>query len=317
MPLGHWNLQWLNHNSQRSYPITDFATSEDTTQTIKIPDDFILGFYFPVHAGLNVQDEKFYIRQLTITSLGYSLVFAYDDGTATPPLIGSVNINKASHTEYTSYAVPGTDIFDDSVGKIVIGPLTSIDKLPVGTYSFTRDDAQLETDCIRPMIRGITSITVVNGSDSSERIYGDIELAAGNNMRITSAAVSGQPTQVIFSAIEGEGLNEECVCDDDDETAPCIRFINGIPPLSNGNFRMTGNKCMDLQPITNGIEINDICSEPCCGCEELTALTRQIDRFADGVVTIQGFVNRLNAEVTQMSLTVLGSRINDEGCITC
>ena len=44
MPLSTWNLEWLNHNSQRNYPIADDATGYDETGTFKIPEDFIVEF---------------------------------------------------------------------------------------------------------------------------------------------------------------------------------------------------------------------------------------------------------------------------------
>lgn len=316
MPLGNWNLQWLNHNSQRSYPIVDWASSEDETGTIKIPDNFILALDFPVHAGLAVEPEKFYIQTLGIYPTGYSIVIGYDDGSPAPPVVANVNIAKVGHRENRSYALAGADDFDDSVGKIVIGKLDDIDNLPVGVYKFEPEATTLETDAIRPMIRGISSLVVVNGSDRSNRIYGDVELVAGDNMRIVANLIEGFAPQVVFSAISGEGLNEECACEEEGE-GPCIRFINGIPPLPDGNFRMVGNKCLDIQPIENGLQLSDLCSEPCCGCEELEALVRQIDRFADGVLTLQNFASNLGSEVTQMSQVVLGSRLSDQGCIEC
>jgi len=316
MPLGVWNLQWLNHNSQRSYPMADWASARDKTETIVIPDSFILALDFPVHAGLNVEPEKFYIQTLGIYPTGYSVVIGYDDGSAAPPVVANVNIARVSHTEYRSYALAGADTFDDSVGKIVIGKLDDIDKLPPGVYHFAPAATVLETDAIRPMIRGISSLTVVNGTDRSERLYGDIELVAGDNMRIVANLVESLAPQIVFNAIAGEGLNEECACDEEGD-GPCIKFINGIPPLPNGNFRMVGNKCLDIQPIEHGLLLNDICSEPCCGCDELEALIRQIDRFADGVITLQNFASTLGSEVTQMSQVVLGSRLGDQGCISC
>ena len=44
MPLSQWNLEFLNHNAQRSYPLTDESTKTDTTNSFTIPDDFIVGF---------------------------------------------------------------------------------------------------------------------------------------------------------------------------------------------------------------------------------------------------------------------------------
>lgn len=316
MALGNWNIQWLNQNSQRSYPLTDASSGQDTTGTIQIPDSFMLSLQFSVHAGNNVQPEKFFIHTLSIFPIGYSIVLGYDDGTASPPVVGNVNISRINHYENRAYAISGTGNFADSTGTVIIGNLAEVDTLPTGTYSFAPAAATIETDAIRPMIRGISSITVVNGTDRSDPIYGDVEITAGTNMRIVANIVEGQSPDIVFNAISGEGLNETCGCDETSDGPP-IRFINGIPPLPDGNFRIVGNNCMDVQPVSNGLRFSDLCSEPCCGCVELEALTSQIDKFADGVVTLQGFANALNVEVTQMSQVVLGSRLNDNGCINC
>ncbi len=316
MPIGNWNLQWLNHNSQRSYPIADWGSSVDQTGTIEIPDSFILALHFPVHAGLAVTPEKFYIQGLGIYPTGYSVAIGYDDGTANPPIVANVNIARAQHTDYRTYALSGADDFDDSVGQIVIGKLDDIDALPPGYYTFEPAATPIETDAIWPMIRGISSLIVVNGSDRSARVYGDVELVAGDNFRIVANLIDGFSPQIVFSAIAGEGLNATCACEGETD-GQCLRFINGIPPLPDGNFRVVGNKCIDIQPIANGLQFADICSEPCCGNAELDALIRQIDRFADGVVTLQNFAGEVGGEVTQMTQVVLGSKLNDQGCIEC
>lgn len=312
----YWNVQWLNHNSQRSYPLTDAATKKDRTGSIQIPDDFIVGLYFPVHAGLDVLPDRFFIKQLGIYPTGYSVAVGYNDGSLDPPIVAAVNIDRSTHQLNKSYALAGSGDFDDSVGRIVIGKLTNIDRLTPGVYKFDPGGSDLEVDCIRPMVRGISSLTVITGQDRSERLYGDIELAAGNNMRIVVNQISNQVPQVVFNAIAGEGLNEECACEEEGDSDP-IRYINGIPPLPDGNFRMVGNPCMEISPIINGLQFTDSCSQPCCGCDELDKLTDQIDRFSDGVLTLQNFASRLGAEVTQMSQIVLGSRLGDTGCIEC
>ena len=316
MPLGNWNLQWVNHNSQRSYPLVDWGSAKDQTGTIKIPDSFILALDFPIHSGLAVQPEKFFIKTITIYPNGISVTMGYDDG-GSLPVVASINIDANGHTENTPYALAGSGDFADSVGKMVIGPLDAIQQLPTGLYTFDPESTTIETDAIRPMLRAISSLVVVNGSDRSEPIYGDIELVAGDNMRIVANQISGRSPQILFSAIAGAGLNEECACDEDSATGDPIRFINGIPPLPDGNFKIIGNNCIEIQPVINGIQINDLCSEPCCGCEELEAIIRQIDRFSDGVTTLERFTSTLNAEVIQMRNVVLGSRISDDGCTNC
>lgn len=316
MPIGVLNLQWLNHNSQRSYPLTDWATKQDITGTITIPDSFLLSAYLPVHSGLNVQPEKFFIDGLGIFPTGYSLSIAYYTGSGNPRPVANCNVARASHTENRSYELAGTGDFADSFGRITIGRLDDIDRLPPGYYQFAYTATGLETDVIRPMLRGISSLTVVNGSDRSERLYGDIELVAGSNMRIVVNQIEGQPPQVIFSAISGEGLTAACDCADTQDL-PAMRFINGIPPLPDGNFRIVGNKCLEIAPILNGLRFSDTCSQPCCGCAELEAITAQIHRFADGAATLEAFAANLGGEVSQMTQVVLGSRLSDTGCITC
>lgn len=308
-----WNLQWLNHNSQRSYPLTERAIKVDTTNTIRIPDSFIVSLYFPVHAGLAVATERFFIKTLLLSPIGYTIGIGYESDTETV-LVGSVTISAATHITNRTYAVGGVDDFADTIGQIVIGKLDEINTLPPGLYSFDRTSGELETDAIRPMIRGIAGIRVINGVETSELIYGDVELVAGSNMRIDVSG--GGPGPIItFNAISGLNLNEACVCADG-ATGECIRCINGVCS-DDGSFTLTGGECIQVNSTSTGLSIEDTCAKPCCGCEELDALRGQIDRFSDGATTLQNFVSRLSAEVTQMSLTVIGSRLGDSDCTTC
>lgn len=320
MPIGNWNLQWLNHNSQRSYPLTERASKNDTTATIRLPDSFILALYFPLHITLNVQIDRFYISTLLVSPLGYAIGLGYSDPvTGATVLVANATIAKATHTANATYALSGIDDFADSVGHIVIGVTDEIDALPPGLYTFELDDGELEADAIRPMVRSITALRVVNGVETSDLLYGDIELVAGTNMKIEFVPnlVSGNP-RVIFSAISGENLNEPCTCNTYDP-GECIKCINGICS-DDGSFSLVGNECVQIAqtPGLNGsLKFTDTCAQPCCGCAELDAIKTQIDRFDDGVNTLQNFVTRLSSEVTQMSLVVLGSRLGDAGCSTC
>lgn len=316
MPLGHVGIQWSNFNSQRAYPLTSWSTRRDSTDTITIPDNFIVSLQFPVHAGHDVEAHLFFIKSLVIYPTGYNIEIGYHTDTQ-DLTVGVVNIPAATHVEDRTYAVAGVDSFDDTVGSIAIGVLTDINQLPPGQYTFNYAATGIEPDCIRPMIRGITSLAVVSASgETSERLYGDIELVAGSNMRIDVSQVAGMPTQLIFHAIEGTGFNEECVCEEI-TASQGIMTINGICPTPDGNFRIIGDNCITVEPIDHGVQLIDACSEPCCGCDELDALITQIDRFADGATTLRNFVERLSTEVEEMSQVVIGSRLGDQGCVEC
>lgn len=316
MPLGVLNLPWLVHNSQRAYPLTEWATKQDESGTIKLPDSFLVSLYFDLPTAAALNPSKVFLRSLLISGSGYNLALAYDDASDSPPLIASVNIARSTHAENTTYSLPGRDDFADCTGLITIGVLDDIDRLPPGQYFFSPAGGTLEADCIRPMIRGVTSITVVNGSDRSPKLYGDIEFVADENMRLTPEIIEGENSRVYFSAIDGEGLNANCECGEN-ELGPPIRTIDGIGPDPSGNFTLAGNECVNIRPITNGLQIEDTCSKPCCGCEALDAIRQQIDRFGDAYATFQSLVTRMGAEVTNMSMVVLGSRLGDQPCLEC
>jgi hypothetical protein len=313
---GLWNIDWLVQNSQRPFPLSGDASGRDQTGTFRIPDDFIVELDVPVHAGLDIDPARFFILHVGAYATGYSVVIGYQPADGDPVKVGTAMIHRPTHTPNTAYAVGGLGDFDDTFGKIVIGRLDAIDQEPAGFFTFDFEASRLEADAVRPIIRGVSSITVVNGSERSEKIYGDIELVAGENMQITPIIVGGQDPQIVFSAIKGEGLVEECVCEGDTDATPIYR-INGIPPTPAGDFTLLGDDCIEWVPITNGLKAKDTCSAPCCGCTELEAVTRDLERFGTNAATLENFLNRLETSVTQMNMVVLGAKLNDSNCMQC
>jgi hypothetical protein len=71
MPVGNWNLEWLNHNAQRAYPLADDATGPDETGAFKLPDNFLVELDLPVHAGLNVGPAGFFVLPSAAYAGGY------------------------------------------------------------------------------------------------------------------------------------------------------------------------------------------------------------------------------------------------------
>lgn len=310
MPIGNWNLQWLNHNAQRSYPLTASATKTDITGTITLPDSFIVALYLPVHSGASFTPNNFFIRNVVIGPTGFNITVGYT-ANGVSMNVAAANIARNVHEPNKSYALGGIGNFDDCVGRIVIGVLDDIDKLPPGSYNFDINGGALETDAIRPMIRAVTRLRVLNNNELSAPIYGDVTLVAGTNVRIDVATANGA-TEITFNAISGTDLNQDCLCDIAQD-GECIRCINGVCS-PDGNFALAPDDCVSITQITNGLSFSDTCASPCCGCAELDAITQQINRFGDGVTTLQNFITRLGSEVTQMSLVVLSSRLGDSGC---
>lgn len=311
MPIGNWNLQWLNHNAQRSYPLTERATKKDVTGTFTIPDSFIVALYFPIHAGTSFTPSGFYISSLLISPAGFNIVIGYTDGTNTQPKVAAANIARANYEPNTAYAVAGVNNFYDTIGYVVLGTLDELDRQPPGLYNFDFDGAEIEPDAIRPMLRAVSSMRVFNNNEYSDYIYGNVTLIAGANVRIVTSKTNNE-TFITIDAINGENLNQTCLCDIVNE-GPCITSINGVT-TTDGNFVMSPSTCTSLVPIQNGLKIEDTCAQPCCGCSELDALRDQVNRFGDGITTLQNFVTRLGSEVAQMSLVVIGSRLSTSSC---
>ena len=311
MPVGVRNLQWLDHNGQRNYPITADSNMEDDTAAFTIPQNLIVSLYFPVHFGNNVEPTKFFIKDVKVFSTGVQIIVGYA-GSGGDVNVASALVPSSTHTENAVYTLTGMDDFADGRGHIVIGSFDGLDSQPVGSFEFSLTNARLEPDAIRPTVRGIPSVRVQNGSVQSSPMSGHLVIQAGRNSRFRVVKTSGQPTRIIWDAIEGEGLTEDCVCDDG--LSSPIRTIENVAPDGAGNLRLLGNDCLEVSALDNGLAINDVCSEPCCGCNELEQITSALESFGSRATTLENFLVALEASVTTMDQTVLGSRLGDRGC---
>lgn len=316
MPLSQWNLEFLNHNAQRSYPLTDDSSKQDTTGSFTIPDDFLVGMDIPVSPAMDMETGRFLIRQIGLFASGIQIIVAYDNGSNLID-VGTALIPATGVPRNTVVALGGIEPFDDIIGKVVVGRLDTIREQPTGLFNFTIDDARIELQVVRPMIRAISSMKVANASGAvSERLYGDIELVAGSNIQLSTVATATE-TKIIISALDGEGTIEDCICEGEAADAPCIKTINGIGPTTDGNFNFVGDDCITFTGIQNGLKVTDSCCAPCCGCEELEAITRDLERFNAQRGALELFVNNLAAETATFGTTVLGARLGDRRCLTC
>lgn len=317
MPVGVWNLEWLNHNSQRNYPLASDASAKDVTNSFDLPEDFIVDLYLQLPVDITIQPSRFFVRTIGNYTTGFAVVIAYNADSG-PINIASALIPRSGFTGDTAYFLGGLPPFSDVQGTIVIGRLDQMDLQPAGSFEFDLDGGRLEAEVIRPQIKGIGALVAVNGADRSERLQYEVELIAGTNMRIT--AEPGNIAENIlpsirFDAIEGEGLTDECVCEDTD-LGPPIRTINGISPDATGNFEVLGSPCLEIEGITNGIRMSDTCSEPCCGCDELERVTADLELVMRGNRTLEVFLAGLEASVQQTDQVILGSRLGDRGCFS-
>jgi len=310
-PNGIWNVEWLNQNSQRAYPFSEEATVKDSTGSLTVPNNLIVDLVWPVHATASIEPDKFHLLSLNIFGNGVAITIGYD---GTP--IGSATVAEDTHTRNQSYFLVGTGDFSDSVGKITIGSLEETLNTP-GAYTFTVAGGRFESTTIRPDLKGVTGLYVINSEGRSELLQGDIEFVAGQNVAFTIDEVT-EPgvTRLVINAISGEGLNANCECLNLPDAGSPIKTINGIAPDSSGDFKLLGDSCLQLEGISNGIKITDDCSSSCCGCEELEPVLRELEEMRNQLRTIDGIAVSLDAQVNTALANVLASRLalGDSSC---
>lgn len=303
------NQEWLDHNRTRRYPLAQEATGADVTGTFRIPNDFLVSLYLAVPATFLQGPAGFHIKTIHAFSSGYGVVIGYR-GTS----VASASIVKAGFQRNSPFRIFGLGDYRDVSGVLVVGSLESIERQPSGSFEFSEADGRLEVDCIRPDLRRILSIQLQNGQELSERLYDDVVLQAGRNIRLLLNR-SVYPPVITIDAIEGEGLNAPCPCRDT-ETVP-IRTINGVPPNSGGDFTLMGASCLELEPMANGLRLRDTCAQPCCGSEELKTLTQALETLRNQVATLEGHVAQMENSIAAMDAALFASKIGDGICPRC
>lgn len=318
MPLGLWNIEWLNLNSQRRYPLADDATVVDDSGSFEIPNDFIVELDIAVPTAIDTNPARFFVRSIGAYATGYSIVVAYQPADDSDPIdVATGSVPRAGFTRNRVCPLGGITPYEDITGKVVIGRLDNIDDQPPGIWTFTLDSARLDPDAVRPMIRGVSSIICVNGDQESAPLVGDIRLVAGGNTRLETILVSGEDPVIRISAISGEGTVADCICEGDTAPTEPIKQINGVVPTAGGDLAVVGSACIAVEAIPNGIRISDTCAAPCCGCKELERITTDLEAFGSQAASVTAFTDQLRTEVNTMSLIVLGAKIGDAGCASC
>ena len=304
---------FLADNLTRSYPLAPFATKADRSGSFRLPDDFLASLYFPVGPELSIDPSLFFIRSIGVFAAGYSLTLGYWDGSADGLAVASANIAASAvrGSEFLPVTLRGVGDFSGSIGKLVVGLDDGIEAQPGGFFTFDLDATRLDVDCIRPQLRGVGSISILDGVDQGTPLYGDVQLVLGANIQFTN-----QGGALRIDAIQGAGLNPACSCGANPTAAPPITSINGIP-ADDGAFSLVAGDCIRITPQVAGLALADTCSSPCCGCAETATLQASQDFIMEQIKTLRDLINRVSAEVVKTTDVVIASKVSDTGCVSC
>ena len=306
MALSLLDIDWLNQNANRAYPIDEAAGGVDVTGAFTLPKSFLVDLLWPVQSAFNHDCARFHLASVLTAGDTVVVHLAYTpaDG-AEPVAVGSFTVNRATHVRNQVYGIVGTGDFADSVGRAAVGDLTEL-YAHGGGLSFDLDGARIVPTCIRPNLRGVSGLVVRNGADVSDIITGDCELVAGRNVRLT---VDGN--RVIIDAVADGSLNEDCGCA---ETGPCIQTINGVGPDPDGDFRLIGDDCLIQTAIADGVQLEDRCSKSCCGCDELKVVVDAAAAFGEQLNQLELALTRLEGQLANAVDNILASKTNAQGC---
>jgi hypothetical protein len=312
MPIGLHDLQLYNHNSVRNFPLAASASGMDTSGSFKIPTSLLVDFKLAVSWSVGLDPGSFYISKMIYFPASVNIEISCTVN-SNNVIVAYAVFSLDQHVTNLSYPVVGVGSFRDSRGHITIGDISEFLTLPPGSYGFPKNNTLIDLFTINPNISGLGSLQIDSDGVLSERLQGVVRLAAGRNHRIEVIQESGKPPVVVLNAISGEGLTEDCVCQD--ESAEPIRTINGVGPDDQGNINLFGGNCVEIEPQQYGLKLNNPCSQPCCGPDALEQVTDQLMLFGSKATTLENFLVRLESEVAQMNLSVLGSRLGDRGCV--
>jgi hypothetical protein len=296
------SIEWYAHNEARAYPLVVSANGKSVDQTFTLPNAAILSLYLYLPWSRDVDPSRFFISQLTHVNGFIELVVSYSPPSSAAVVVAAARApSQASDAPIIREFVPSPG-WPDVAGSVTFGTRTSLGKLPLGVFAFNFENTQLEVDCIRPSARNLSGLLVENADETFELATGVVNLRSGQNVRLRVQEVSAGVRDVWIDAIDRQSLNEDCECGDV-LTNP-IRTINLIQPDNNGNFAVTGAKCLDINTAVGAMSLDNPCSTPCCGCEEAEALQEAINRFAPQLNTLANFAPRLSAQMDRIEFYV-------------
>lgn len=288
------NLDFLNLNTIRNYPIKDGATCISVDDLFKLPNDLVADISLSASSDDLLQ---LYISKAVISSDNIILTVA-DAGDATP--LGTFFVPFVDHVPYDDYTMVASTSYPRAIGRITIGYIKDIKSQPSGEFNFSSDSTALLARTFIPSTLGINYITFTDDKGNEARLTGKVRIHAENNLRFRTSSV-GDETVVILDAGNGLGLNKEC---EEGALTPPIKTINGIAPDSAGDFHLITSDCVSLTPIEAGLLIKDTCGKPCLGCDELGQLTARAISVENELFKIRDYVTNLDTLVTQLTTLV-------------
>lgn len=282
------SLDWSSLNALRRYPLREGVSAVSTDELFSIPDTLIVDFTLCASSDVT---RRFHISKV-FNKINSVIIDISDHSDVA---VGSVTIDRATHTEDSDYYIQATDNYIGSNGKITIGSLEDLSSQPVGVFDFTEAATEFEPRTIVPGLQGVDRITFLDSTNGQQSLSGDVVLTSRNNLRFSYSSA-----HVLLDAGDNLGLNKACA------VTQCIQSINGVvPDPTSGNVNLLGMNCLNVTSDTQyTLNLEDTCCTPCSGCNDLEDLTGRLTSLENKFLDLKGSYNSVNTQLTSYLSTI-------------
>jgi hypothetical protein len=288
------NLEWLNENSLRAYPIRENMGRHPRVQGtliggVQLPNKLLLDFNIAVPGTGN---ERIWLSR--VITAGSLVSFTFSE-ILSGAVIATASVDLTSYNEgdYVQVPLVAASGYTGVTGRISVAKTSELEDWLDGIYDFDSDQTELEFCLVRNVAGQLSGLRAENGGNLSELLTGTVKIIAGSNIKIS---YNEEDNSLTFSAIPGEGYVDSCgECPVADNI---VRTINGIP-MKDVKL-ISGNDCIEITTSGNTITITDKCSTPCCGCSELEAATTRLAEFDALTTDIQTYRTRLENAILML-----------------
>jgi hypothetical protein len=297
MALGAVFVEWLNANASRNYPIIEGLSRKDVSGNFTLPNDLI------VSAQLNFSREEvvggFFVSEVGSFNNSCYISIGYEDEIGNVHEVSKIDVDYSSHTPNQYYSFVGQGAFSHVVGYLCINNTESLGREGFGVFNFSKDSTSFEPNCLFVSIPALKSVELYSGGSLLHIANDVLRLKAGKNIRLSYVDGEDPNNKAIkIDAIAGLNLDadEDSCSNNNFITKTPIKTINGIPPDEFGNFNIIGSDCIDIKEEPNGVSIHDMCSESCCGCDELDTLVSALEQLRAQEESIRTIINSIEAQ---------------------
>ena len=290
------NLDFLNLNTLRNYPIADDLGRVSVDGYFTLPNDLIadMSIVAPSSIGPNTGNPAVDFGstlQLFISGITNTTAYISIEVSANAGPIGNFYI-VAGTDDYTDIIMSPTAAFPTANGVLTIGSLNTITTLQSGSFVFAADNTALVMRVYIPTTTGVNFISFIDNVGNSTTLTGTVIINAESNLQFRTP----DGNTVYIDAGEGLGLNTTC-----EATPTPIQTINGIPPDDTGNFTLIPSTCISIDPAEAAVIIANTCGTPCLGCSDISTLTNRLVSLETDLLTVRNYVNNLQGLITQVT----------------